>query len=71
MSERLLSDLMTWNIVEVGLGATLAQAVEVMASARISSLVVMEQGRAAGIITERDVLRALGGPWRRIPRCAR
>lgn len=61
MSERLLSDLMTWNIVEVGLGATLAQAVEVMASARISSLVVMEQGRAAGIITERDVLRALGG----------
>ena len=59
MSERSLSQLMTWNIVTVGHDASLARAAEIMETARISSVLVMELGKPVGIITERDILRAL------------
>jgi CBS domain-containing protein len=59
MPDRTLAELMTWNIVTVDQDASLARATEVMAMARISSVLVMELGNPVGIVTERDVLRAL------------
>jgi diguanylate cyclase (GGDEF)-like protein/PAS domain S-box-containing protein len=59
MTERTLAELMTWNIVTIDHGASLARATEVMETARISSVLVSEYGRPVGIVTERDVLRAL------------
>jgi diguanylate cyclase (GGDEF)-like protein/PAS domain S-box-containing protein len=61
MSDRTLADLMTWNIVEVDLGTSLLAAAEIMETARISSLLVLEDGQAVGIVTERDILKALAG----------
>ncbi len=59
MPERTLADLMTWNIVEVERRTTLLAAAEVMETARISSLLVREGALMVGIVTERDILRAL------------
>lgn len=59
MTERTLAELMTWNIVTIDQGASLARATEVMETARISSVLVTEFGNPVGIITERDVLHAL------------
>ena len=51
---------MTWNIVTVEHDASLARAAEVMETARISSVLVVELGKPVGIVTERDILRAFG-----------
>jgi diguanylate cyclase (GGDEF)-like protein/PAS domain S-box-containing protein len=59
MLDRTLAELMTWNIVTVDQGASIARATEVMAMARISSVLVTECGSPVGIVTERDILRAL------------
>jgi diguanylate cyclase (GGDEF)-like protein/PAS domain S-box-containing protein len=59
MTERTLAELMTWNIVTIDQAASLARATEVMQMARISSVLVTEFGKPVGIVTERDVLRAL------------
>ena len=59
MSDRTLADLMTRNIVEVDLGTSLLAAAEIMETARISSLLVLEDGQAVGIVTERDLLRLM------------
>lgn len=59
MTERTLAELMTWNIVTVPHDANIARAAEVMEMARISSVLVTEYGVPVGIVTERDVLRAL------------
>jgi diguanylate cyclase (GGDEF)-like protein/PAS domain S-box-containing protein len=59
MPERSLAQLMTWNIVTVEHDASLARAAEVMELAHISSVLVSELAKPVGIITERDILRAL------------
>jgi diguanylate cyclase (GGDEF)-like protein/PAS domain S-box-containing protein len=59
MPDRTLAEFMTWNVVTVDQDASLARATEVMATARISSVLVMESGNPVGIVTERDVLHAL------------
>lgn len=59
MRERSLSQLMTWNIVTVDHDASLARAAEVMETAHISSVLVCALGKPVGIVTERDILRAL------------
>jgi len=59
MTDRTLAELMTWNIVTIDRDASLARATEVMATARISSVLVTEFGEPVGIVTERDILRAL------------
>ena len=61
MTDHSLAQLMTWNIVAIGHDATLARAAEVMETARISSVLVMEFAKPVGIVTERDILRALQG----------
>ncbi|HZX31496.1 MAG TPA: EAL domain-containing protein [Rhodocyclaceae bacterium] len=59
MSEKTLAQLMTWNLVTVDREASLARAAEVMETAHISSVLVADQGKPVGIVTERDILRAL------------
>lgn len=50
---------MTWAVVTITPDVPVAQAAAVMADARVGSLPVVEGKRLLGIITERDVLKAL------------
>jgi acetoin utilization protein AcuB len=54
-----VKDVMRWGAVTIPPDAPVAQAAAVMFEARVSSLPVIETGRLAGIVTERDLLRAL------------
>jgi diguanylate cyclase (GGDEF)-like protein/PAS domain S-box-containing protein len=59
MAAKRLADIMTWHLVEVPPSAMLDAATALMRQAQISSLLVMADGKVEGILTERDVLRAL------------
>lgn len=52
-------DVMTWNAITTEPQAAVAQAAAVMLEGRFGSLPVVEDGILVGIVTERDVLRAL------------
>jgi len=52
-------DAMTWDAVTTTPAAELAEAAAVMLERGFGSLPVVEGGRLVGIVTERDVLRAL------------
>jgi CBS domain-containing protein len=52
-------DAMTWDCVTTAPDASLAQAAAIMLDGRFGCLPVVESGRLVGILTERDVLRAL------------
>ena len=54
-----IKDVMTWDAVTTKPEAALAQAAAVMFEGRFGSLPVVENDELVGIITERDVLRAL------------
>jgi len=54
----LVRDLMSTPAVTCGTEATLYKAAETMRDAEIGSLVVTDEGKVAGILTERDLLRA-------------
>jgi acetoin utilization protein AcuB len=59
LNETRVGHVMTWGVVTIGPEAPLGQAAAVMADARVGSLPVVEQGRLIGIVTERDVVKAL------------
>lgn len=59
MTPRTLADLMTCNIVTIDAGASLRDAAERMESMHISSLVATCDDLPCGILTERDLLRAI------------
>jgi acetoin utilization protein AcuB len=63
LAERLedvrVREVMTWSVITIPDDAPLAQAAAVMFSVRVGSLPVMRQGNVVGIVTERDVLKAL------------
>jgi CBS domain-containing protein len=61
-----VKDVMTWDAVTTEPGALLAQAAALMFEGRFGSLPVMEKGKLVGIVTERDVLKALA---QTLPRC--
>lgn len=52
-------DVMTWDVVRIRPDAPVAQAAALMHEGRFGSLPVIEDGKLAGIVTERDVLRTL------------
>jgi acetoin utilization protein AcuB len=52
-------DAMTWGVVTTSPQAPLAQAAAIMAEGRFGSLPVVEGGKLIGLVTERDVLKAL------------
>jgi acetoin utilization protein AcuB len=61
LEELRVGDAMTWDAVTTHPDAALAQAAAVMLEARVGCLPVVEHGGLVGIVTERDVLRALAG----------
>jgi acetoin utilization protein AcuB len=52
-------DAMTGGVVTTSPEAPLAQAAAIMAEGRFGSLPVVEGGKLVGLVTERDVLKAL------------
>jgi CBS domain-containing protein len=52
-------DAMTWGVVTTQPDVPLAQAAAVMFEGRFGSLPVVESGRLVGLVTERDVLKAV------------
>jgi CBS domain-containing protein len=56
-----LGELMTGSIVAVAPEDTLGEAAERMADDAVGSAVVLDSGRLIGILTERDLLRAVAG----------
>lgn len=56
-----LSQLMTGAVVSVAPEDTLGEAAERMAEDGVGSAVVLDSGRLIGILTERDLLRAVAG----------
>jgi CBS domain-containing protein len=57
----MLADLMTRDVITVAPEDTLGEAAERMAGNDVGSAVVVEHGHLIGILTERDVLRAVAG----------
>jgi CBS domain-containing protein len=56
-----VSDAMSRVVVQVGPDHTLRQAAQLMSSRRVGSAIVADpDGSGVGIITERDVLNAIG-----------
>ena len=56
-----LGDLMTRDVVSVAPEDTLGEAAQRMADAEVGSAAVLDHGRLIGILTERDLLRAMAG----------
>jgi CBS domain-containing protein len=56
-----LGELMTHDLVTVAPEDTIGEAAQKMADRGIGSAVVMDFGRLIGILTERDLLRAVAG----------
>jgi CBS domain-containing protein len=56
-----LGELMTRDLLEVAPEDTLGMAAEVMVERGVGSAVVSDFGRLIGILTERDLLRAVAG----------
>jgi acetoin utilization protein AcuB len=54
-----VKDGMTWGVVTTHPEASLTHAALLMFERRVGSLPVVEEGRLVGILTERDVLKAL------------
>ena len=50
-------------VTTIAARATIAEAVELLNTHRIGAVVVMDKGRVAGILSERDVVRHLGSDW--------
>ena len=58
--EDTVSSIMTKNVVSVDSSETVRTALKRMVQEDVGSLIVMEKGKAVGIITERDVTRISG-----------
>jgi CBS domain-containing protein len=56
-------DIMSTTLVTVEPGVTVAEAAAVMSGRHVGSAIVLQDGRLAGILTERDILRALGSDF--------
>jgi CBS domain-containing protein len=54
-----VGEVMSTKLVTVEPFATVAEAATVMGERHVGSALVMEEGRLAGIFTERDIVRAL------------
>jgi CBS domain-containing protein len=56
-------EVMSVEIVSVAPSATVAEAATVMGAHHVGSALVLEDGSAVGIFTERDILRALANDF--------
>lgn len=55
-----VGEVMTKGLLELGEETPLVEAAAAMTARRVGSALVVEGGRLIGIVTERDVLRAVG-----------
>jgi CBS domain-containing protein len=55
-----VGEVMTRGLLELAEGTPLVEAAAAMTERRVGSALVVERGRLIGIVTERDVLRAVG-----------
>jgi CBS domain-containing protein len=58
-SMAIVADLMSRDVLSVAPDATLPAAAAEMSGRRVGAVLVLEEGRLVGILTERDVLRAV------------
>ncbi|EWG07422.1 MAG: hypothetical protein ASUL_05501 [Candidatus Aramenus sulfurataquae] len=58
--EENIKEYMKTNVVTVEKNKTLKEVAEVMAKNKIGSIIVVENGKPLGIITETDIVRAIG-----------
>ena len=65
-----ISDIMTTNLVTVSLDTPVYTIVKSMQEKRISSIVIVENNKPIGIITERDILKASLSPEENLKRSA-
>jgi len=56
-----VGDIMSTEVVTAALDDTISSAVTRMAEHYVSCLIVVDQGRVAGILTEKDMLKGVGG----------
>ena len=54
-----VGEAMSVQLVTMGSGSSLAEAASVMSQRRVGSVLIMEGDRLAGILTERDIVRAI------------
>jgi CBS domain-containing protein len=59
MEQLRVKDAMTWTVITTRPDASVAEAGAVMFERRVGSLPVRENGKLVGIVTERDIFRAL------------
>ena len=52
-----VKDIMTKNVVSIGVNNSVFEAAELMSSKRVSCLVIMDGEVPIGIVTERDIVR--------------
>lgn len=57
-----VNDVMAKKIITTRPHATIREAINIMESNDIGSLIVMEGERPVGIVTERDIVRRVAGP---------
>lgn len=60
MTVRAVLETKGYTIVTVDPGATVRAAVKLLSERRIGAVLVMADGRIAGILSERDIVRVLG-----------
>jgi CBS domain-containing protein len=60
-------DIMTWKVVTIDPDADVVRAGALMFERRIGSLPVTDHGTLVGIVTERDILEALGADSEHLP----
>ncbi len=55
-------------VATVGSSSTIAEAVKLLNEKRIGAVVVVDNGRVAGILSERDIVRHLADDWTALAR---
>ncbi|QKR00077.1 CBS domain-containing protein [Metallosphaera tengchongensis] len=55
----IVKQLISKNPITVEKGTSTLKVIEIMASNNVGSVIIMESGKLAGIITERDVIRGI------------
>ncbi|BCS92242.1 hypothetical protein L3N51_01724 [Metallosphaera sp. J1] len=58
--EEIVKDYMKTEVISVEKGATLRQITKIMTEKNVGSVIITEKGKPIGIVTERDVVRAIG-----------